>query len=220
MFLKTGELKKMMKAALKSSGLYVGNINGSYLVSASTWGLNTDLEFASNKFKAALTELIGDIPGPEEYYRYWLQDGEVQQETASPQVDLYELWKDAKDYAAYVPITITDWPHPFIVLQLHSDLSYRLADESLTANVISSKELDATVESMPGQPSYGRGVLYWKNDTTIYWVYTTEPGERAREALFPSMAALDFFQKDWRLKEAEEREEEIAEADPDEGLPY
>ncbi|WP_349947312.1 hypothetical protein ABFV83_02165 [Lacrimispora sp. BS-2] len=217
MFLKTGELKKMMKAALKSGGLYVGNINGGYLVHAGTWGLCTDILYASNKFKAALMELIGDIPESGEYYRYYHQNGEVTQDAETDYPNAYEMWKEAKDYAAYVPINLCSWPHAFIVLQVHSDLSYKVADKSLTADVISSKELETTVEGMPGRPNYNYGILYWKNDTTIYWVHTTEAGEKAREVLFPSMEKLDFFQTDWRLREDNEPDQE---ADFEEELPY
>lgn len=217
MFLKTGELKKNMKAALKSGGLYVGNINGRYLVHASTWGLSTEILYASNKFKAALMELIGDIPEPGEYYKYTLQDGEVLQDVELAYPDVYEAWKEAKDYATHVPIYLSFWPHTYIVLQVHSDLSYKVADKLLTLDLIGSKELDTTVESMPERPSYGDGILYYKNDTTIYWVHTTEPGERAREVLFPSMGKLDFFQTDWRLREDNELDQE---ADFEEELLY
>jgi hypothetical protein len=87
----------------------------------------------------------------------------------------------------------------------------------MTADVISSKELDTTVESMPGRPNYNSGILYWKNDTTIYWVHTTEAGEKAKDILFPSMGKLDFFQTDWRLRDDNEPAEE---ADFEEELPY
>lgn len=217
MFLKTGELKKMMKAALKSGGLYVGNMNGRYLVHANTWGLNTEILYASNKFKAALMELIGDIPEHGEYYRYYHQNGEVTQDSEMSYPDAYEMWREAKDYATYVPLNYCVWPHTFIVLQVHSDLSYKIADKFMTADVISSKELDTTVESMPGRPNYNHGILYWKNDTTIYWVHITEAGEKAKDILFPSMGKLDFFQTDWRLREDNEPDEE---ADFEEELPY
>lgn len=217
MFLKTGELKKNMKSALKSGGLYVGNIDGRYLVHANTWGLSTEILYASNKFKAALMELIGDIPESGEYYKYSQQDGEVVQDSQSDCPDVYWLWKEAKDYATYAPLNYCVWPHTFIVLQIHSDLSFKVADKSMTADVISSKELDTTVESMPGRPNYSHGILYWKNDTTIYWVHTTESGEKARDVLFPSMEKLDFFQTDWRLREDNEPDQE---ADFGEELPY
>lgn len=217
MFLKTGELKKIMKAALKSGGLYVGNMNGRYLVHANTWGLSTDILYASNKFKAALMELIGDIPESGEYYKYALQNGEVLQDAEVSYPDVYEAWKEAKDYATHAPIYLCSWPHTYIVLQVHSDLSYKAADKFLVADMIGSKELDTTVESMPERPSYSDGILYYKNDTTIYWVHTTEPGERAREVLFPSMGKLDFFQTDWRLREGNEPDQK---ADFEEELPY
>jgi hypothetical protein len=217
MFLKTGELKKNMKSALKSGGLYVGNMNGRYLVHASTWGLSTEILYASNKFKAALMELIGDIPEPGEYYKYSQQDGEVVQDSQTDYPDIYYLWKEAKDYATYVPLNYCVWPHTFIVLQIHSDLSYKVADKGMTADVISSKELDTKVESMPGRPNYNSGILYWKNDTTIYWVHTTELGEKARDVIFPTMEKLDFFQTDWRLREDNEPDQE---ADFEEELPY
>lgn len=193
-----------MKAALKSGGLYVGNANESYLVHADTWGLNTEILYASNKFKAALMELIGDIPEPGEYYKCTLQGGEVLRDAELTYPDVYGKWKEAKDYATHVPMYLCSWPHTYIVLQVHSDLGYKVANKLLTADLIGSKELDTTVESMPERPSYGNGILYYKNDTTIYWVHTTEPGERAKEALFPSMEKLDFFQRDWLLRKDDE----------------
>ena len=161
MFLKTAELKKMMKSALKSAGLYVGNIAGNYLVYGSTWGLSTDTEYASNKFKAALTELIGDIPEPGECYRYYIQGKQVAQDTCMNYPDIYEAWKAAKDYAAGLPINYISWPHEFTVYQIHSNKSYVIAPRCLTKDVISQKELDNSVESMPGRPSYMQNTLYW-----------------------------------------------------------
>lgn len=216
MFLKTAELKKMMRSALKSAGLYVGNIAGNYLVYGSTWGLSTDTEYASNKFKAALTELIGDIPEPGECYRYYIQGKQVAQDTCVNYPDIYEACKAAKDYAAGLPINYISWPHEFTVYQIHSNKSYVIAPRCLTKDVISQKELDNSVESMPSRPSYMPNTLYWKNDTTIYWVTTVEQGERVRDVLFPALEELDFFNNDW-LPKKEEREMQAA---PEEEIPY
>lgn len=59
MFLKTGELKKIMKAGLKQGGLTVANANERYLVHSGCWGACVEHPYASNKFKAAIMELIG-----------------------------------------------------------------------------------------------------------------------------------------------------------------
>lgn len=223
MFLKTAELKKMMKSALKSAGLFVGNIRGNYLVYGITWGLSTDAEYASNKFKAALTELIGDIPEPGECYRYYMQEKQVAQDTCVDYPDVHEAWKAAKDYAVGTPLNFVSWPHEFNVYQIHSNGKYVIVPRSQVSDVISMKELDNTVEAMPGRPSYLPCTLYWKNDTTIYWVATVETGERARNALFPALSGLDFFREDWLPKEDGEGTdsgETGKESLDDEELPY
>lgn len=184
--MKTAELKKMMKSALKGAGLYVGNIAGNYLVYGSTWGLSTDTEYASNKFKAALTELIGDIPESGECYRYYMQEKQVAQDSCVDYPDIHEAWKAAKDYAVRSPLNFVSWPHEFNAYQIHSNGQYVIVPRSQASDVISMKELDNTVESMPGRASFMTDTLYWKNDTTIYWVTTVEQGERARDALFPA----------------------------------
>ena len=75
MFLKISELKKALKSALKMSGLTVGNTDGCYVVAAADWGLYVSQEYASNKFKAAIMELVGDLPEPEECLHYTI--GEI-----------------------------------------------------------------------------------------------------------------------------------------------
>ena len=65
-------------------------------------------------------------------------------------------------------------------------------------------------------------VLYFKNETTIYWVHTESLGTKAREVLFPHMRGISFFEDDWieenvdQEEELTDLEEEVAE-DP---LPY
>lgn len=223
MFLKTAELKKMMKSELKGAGLHVGNIMGAYLVYGSTWGLSTDTEYASNRFKAALTELIGDIPEPGECYRYYMQEKQVAQDGCVDYPDVYEAWKAAKDHAVGTPLNLVSWPHEFNLYQIHSNGQYVIVPRSQVSDVISMKELDGTVESMPGRPSYMSPTLYWKNDTTIYWVMTVEQGERVRDVLLPALSGLDFFREDWLPKEDEEGTdsgEAGKESLDDEELPY
>ena len=220
MFLKTAELKKMMKSELKGAGLHVGNIMGAYLVYGSTWGLSTDTEYASNRFKAALTELIGDIPEPGECYRYYMQEKQVAQDGCVDYPDIYEAWKAAKDHAVGTPLNLVSWPHEFNLYQIHSNGQYVIVPRSQVSDVISMKELDGTVESMPGRPSYMSPTLYWKNDTTIYWVMTVEQGERVRDVLLPALSGLDFFRNDWIPEEDAAPEGMEGKSMDDEELPY
>ncbi len=215
MFLKTAQIKKMMKAALKGAGLYVGNTRGSYMVWAAGWGLETDAEFASNKFKAAVTELIGDIPMPEETCRFYMENGDVVIESAEYPGSAYAAWRAAKDFAVSTPLVLRSWPHEFAIYQVHSNHEYLTLRRSRTHEVISSKELDTKIEGMPGNPNCIGSRLYWKNDTTIYWVDAEQLAEKVREIILPCLSGLDFFQGDWLLEAGHDERDES-----DNELPY
>lgn len=199
MFLKTGEMKKIMKNSLKRYGLIVGNVDGHYLVYSDNWGVYVEHAFATNKFKAAIMELIGDLPEPCECYHYTIgDDKEIQQQGIVDFPNPYALWKTAKDFGTLAPMFLVAWPHEFIVYQRKSDLKFIVAPRELTAAAISPSELDTTCEHMPGRPSilYG-SILYFKNESTIYWVHTESPGTRALEVLFPHLEGISFFESDW-----------------------
>ena len=81
MFLKISEFKKAMKSALKTTGgLYVGNLDDHYLVYTSFWGVYVESTYATNKFKAAIMELIGDMPDEETCYKYYIEDKKLNME--------------------------------------------------------------------------------------------------------------------------------------------
>ena len=152
MFLKTGEIKKILKASLKKHGLVIGCVNRHYLVYSDNWGVYVRGIYASNKFKAALMELIGDLPEPEECYFY-----EIEAESKQPvgrtelnYIDPFERWKQAKDYAVQTPLYLGAWPHEYAIFQVHSDLSYLTVPRTLTG-AISVSELE-NGEEMPGRP--------------------------------------------------------------------
>lgn len=226
MFLKTGELKKIMKASLKKHGLIVGNVNDRYLVYSDNWGVYVEHAFATNKFKAAIMELIGDLPEPGECYHYTIgSDKELVQERAWDFPEPYELWKAAKDFGAIAPMYLVAWPHEYVVYQRKKDLKFIVAQRALTTAVISPSELDQTSESMPGRPSILDGqVLYYKNESTIYWVHTESPGHKAMEVLFPHMEGISFFKDDWIADDSTADEgglkADITDGASDEPLPY
>lgn len=227
MFLKTGEVKKIMKSSLKKYGLIVGNVDGHYLVYSDNWGIYVEHPYATNKFKAAIMELIGDLPEPYECYIYTIgSDKELVQESVLDYPDPYEKWKKAKNFAVITPLLLYSWPHEYIVCQDRKRLQFLIADRALTMAAISPSELDTSSESMPDRPSLLDGcVLYFKNESTIYWVHTESAGTRAREVLFPHLRGINFFEDDWMEKETPEQG--LAEGgagetgdDADEQLPY
>ena len=169
-------------------------------------------------------ELIGDLPEAGECYLFKINpDGDTEPETVFDYPDPYEQWKAAKDFAVVAPVMLFAWPHEYIVCQKHSDLRFVVADRYLSDRVISRSELDATVEAMPTRPSFLAGVLYWKNETTIYWVHTESPGNKALEVLFPHLAGISFFEDDWIAENTDPEDEEPIdrkEAAVEDPLPY
>lgn len=227
MFLKTGEMKKIMKASLKRHGLIVGNVNDHYLVYSDNWGVYVEHTYSTNKFKAAIMELIGDLPEPGECYFYEItNEKEIGQKTELDYPDPFELWREAKDFAVIAPMFLVSWPHEYMVMQTKQALRFIVADRALTNNVISGSELDRASESMPGHPSFKDGVLYFKNESTIYWVHTELPGHKALEVLFPSMENINFFEDDWIKKAASDTfsssraEDDDHEETTEDELPY
>ena len=220
MFTKSGELKKIMKASLKSCGLIVGNIQEHYLVCSDRWGLYVEQAFATNKFKAAIMELIGDLPERGECYRYTVgEKKEIRIEPVTDRPDPYGEWKRAKDCAVHTPMILFAFPHEYILCQKMDDLSFLAVRRDLTSAVISASELDKKTEHMPGRPSIlGSSVLYYKNETMIYWVEADPVGEKVEGVIFPHLEGISFFERDWLArKETEETNEKEA---ADEPLPY
>ena len=208
-----------MKNSLKTFGLIVGNVEDHYLVYSDDWGVYVEQPYATNKFKAALMELIGDLPDPYECYHYTVREkGEVLADRVTYWPDPYEQWKRAKDCAVHTPVALSIWPRKYCIVQRKSNLGFMAVRENLIA-AISVRELDETVEHMPDRPSVLDGVvLYYKNETMIYWVHTEPAGQKAEDVLFPHLRGISFFENDWLEKEV--RREMKKEGPADEPLPY
>ena len=69
MIFKTSVLKNMMKTAYKGNGLYAANINGKIILGGAWWFISIEESVFPNKAKAALVELIGEIPAAGESFR-------------------------------------------------------------------------------------------------------------------------------------------------------
>lgn len=196
MFLKTAEIKKEMTAALKSSGLVVGMLDGRYYVRGRNWGLFAERGSVSNKFKGAVTELVGRLPEPGEINKYMRCKEGIQTEMYEPMINPYNAWLGAKEAVRQTPVLLGVFPHVYAIFQRVGTLELMAVRQTLI-NTISGKELEKE-ETMPGQPSMSYGTLYWHNETTIYWAETERMAEKVRDVLFPALMHVDFSADDWR----------------------
>lgn len=220
MFLKISEFKKIMKSALKTSGgLIIGNVEGHFLVYTSLWGVWVESVYATSKFKAAIVELIGDMPEEETCYRYHLEEKILKMEYQASYEDPYEKWKEAKDFACEVPLVFYSSPHELAVYQRNSDKSYMTVLHPYTAGMISPAELELGMEHMPGRPSVSPSgsTLYFKSETMIYWISIVKVPKKAEGTIFRYLNGLDFFEEDWLPKGGDM---EVENDEAEETLPY
>lgn len=201
MFLNITELKKLLKGAYKGSGLIVGNLeNGMVIMNASgTWGIRVEEEFVPNKLKAALIELIGDLPAAEEVYNY--QPDSIQAEADLGRFDFREKWREAKDFVADTPFILRSGWNEFSLMQVHSSMELCAISRVFT-DMISTKDLDHKNESLPGRPNFAGGILYWKNDTMIYWAGISRLYEDLEEKVLPNLGFLNCFESGIKLRES------------------
>lgn len=203
MFLNITEFKKFLKVAYKGSGLIVGVLDGNLILTNSgrIWGVQVDGDYIPNKLKAALVELIGDLPEEGEVLNY-TQDG-AQTEMDLGDFDFYDMWMRAQDFAAKSPIVLKNDYGEYVLMQVHSTMEMRPLYRDFL-DIISAKDLEHAVEEMPVRPSFRNGVLYWKNDTTIYWAGTSKIQDVYENEVLPRLEFLDCFGNEIKVRETEQ----------------
>lgn len=199
MFLSTKELKKAMKDSLKGAGLSVGQNNGNYYVFTDYWGLQTSVESAPNKFKAALVELIGDISEDGVCKHYMMENKHAQEDEVTTLFpDPCGACRSEKDFAVAAPVVVFGFPHEYQLFQRKSDLKIFAFDRRFTTDMISEKELDLAIENMPSLPKIkdagGACVLYFKNETTTYFIYSVEVGNKLKDGVLSHLEQINFFE--------------------------
>ena len=203
MFLNITEFKKFLKTAYKGSGLIVGVLDGNLILTNSSriWGVQVDGDYIPNKLKAALVELIGDLPEEGEVLNY-TKDA-AQAEMNLGEFDFYHMWMRAGDYAAKSPIVLKNDYEEYVLMQVHSTMEMRPLYRDLL-DIISAKDLEHAVEDMPVRPSFRNGVLYWKNDTTIYWACTSKIQDVYENEVLPRLEFLDCFGTEIKVRRTEQ----------------
>ena len=180
---------------MKSSGLIVGNTGEWFLVYTEKWGVTTELQYLSNKFKAAVIELIGDLPEKGETYLYNIDEHGLKQTPDLDPVDPYDEWMAAKDVAVKTGVNLRLFSHEYAFYQVKQTHACIAIERRYVEPMISPSDLDKIAgELMPPNPSVRNGtVLYFKNDMMIYWVAAVPMPEKTRNEFLPLLESLDFF---------------------------
>lgn len=201
MFLNIVQLKKLLQNTYKTTGLFVGRLEGRLIVCDGHFGFSLEENFIPNKLKGALAELIGDLPEEGTIYKY---TKEFQQaEMDFDRFDFYQQWKEAKDCAIVTPVIYHEWLSDYALYQIRSTGGLGAINRIYT-DLISDKYLDSS-EDMPGRPScHGRGgILYWKNDIMIYFAAGIVMKENTNNFLLPQLEKIQFTEKEMMAADQE-----------------
>lgn len=95
MFTNKSTFKKLAKNAYKAGNLFIGLTEDMYIISSNYWRMEVRQMFLDKQHKAALVELVGDLPEPGTIYRY--VDGEQAERIEDkPVCSLAKTWHNMK----------------------------------------------------------------------------------------------------------------------------
>lgn len=117
MFLNIAKFKKLLKEAYEGKGLRVGRPGASwYCIQGAYWSMEVPVDYMKKEAKAALVELIGDLPAAGQGFTYMKK-----METQSTMADTLwtDLWREAETGrpAEITRITVTTDGGPKTLIQ-------------------------------------------------------------------------------------------------------
>lgn len=163
MFIRTNLFKKLLKEAYKGSGIRIGHENDKFYINGGYWGILVHEERFPKKEKAAVVELIGDLPENE-----FFQINKDEKQMLLPDRDWMELFRqEPLGYLEETKILVQEQlgvrsrlfreNGEFIPL---NQALYDMIDDSMKTNedsdVIGPYRVDGSASA-----------LFWKNNTSI-----------------------------------------------------
>lgn len=166
MFINTNIFKKMLKQAYKTGGFVIGNDSGYIFIEGGSWIIRVEEEFITNKIKAAVIELAGEIPAQGEVFK--CHKKEANQYT----IPWNECWDTDKAFNE----SDTEFEDTRVILEIYSVPCRVLQDKKTNHciamsdqyfNLIDENSIDVEVDTWPLGPKALNGeghMIFWKND--------------------------------------------------------
>ena len=168
MFINNAELKKQLKSAWKRNDLVISKDGNYYHVKFGWASLQVDANAITNKAKAMLVELVGDIADEPMLYG----------ESCAPQLhldtfeDLINKYAGSSHLCEGTMVMLNHGGNLNMVMQDSELNKYLLAKEYI--DLLSLKEVDKeSGESDPGLPVYEEGYFVWINNVMALRVPAT-----------------------------------------------
>ncbi len=172
MFIKTNIFKRLLKEAYKGSGLVVGFTEEErYYIAGSYWCLMVYERYFTNKEKAAVIELIGNLPKRNEYIR--VREDEIQS-MLPDETFIRVMDEEPLELLEETPILIEE-AYGVISRMLSTGKSLIPINEALYAMVDEGEktEDDLDIEGPYRVPELHHAV-FWENNTSTLMLNTRQ----------------------------------------------
>lgn len=183
MFINTTKFKKMITDAWKHHHFIVGVTEEKYFFSDGTWIISVYNDMLPNKEKAAVIELIGELPEPEQI----MKTGKDMPAQYMIPDDVWDIEKtfDKCQYCMTVTRSIyQDTLNRYRVIQNRQDQKcFFINDYFIDLFDRGSWTDDDNEPQGPKTLNNSPGTLYWKNNTMAFAVYPIKVWEDNEELL-------------------------------------
>lgn len=169
MFISTQGFKKLVKAAYNMGGLTVGASEEEYLLQGDTWVMRIGKEFLPNKEKAAVVELVGELPATGEVFKAVKKQPIQYLVKGNPVWDIGSQFLEAEEgFNVTKAIFETDEYMVRVLQNKQNNLCIPIS-EAFTG-IINVDAIDKENEEMPEGPvrRAGGDIMYWKNNAMVF----------------------------------------------------
>lgn len=194
MFLKQSIFKRLLKEAYKGAGLTVGRqrdedaTRPGYHLSGGYWIVWLDVETIPKEAKAAIIELVGDLPEPGEVFRA-MKDAGNQYEIEQKEIfNLPEAWKNAKVNYKITNSILQQGDKLARILQTQEGPNHITAINEVFVGLVDPEACDYdNGETFPDGP---RAIcaeapfVYWGNNVCYLMAGIRKPMENTRQEEF------------------------------------
>lgn len=178
MFVNSGKLKKLMKEAWKTSGLYVGRDGDLVSIRGPYWQIDVHKELLKKADLAAIVELAGELPQPGEAVTAW--KGTENAETEYEKSIIQAIFTEEKMTRFFITRASYGCGKAARVLQQPETQKCVLLNEDIL-ELVDKHCIDKERENYPEgplSPDEKGSVMAWTNGMMKLYAYTVIPAAR------------------------------------------
>ena len=162
MFINASAFKKLIKESWSKEGLTMGATEDEIFLAGGSWVIRTFKSEMTNKIKAAIVELTGELPAAGEVFTCYKKEATQYEVAENEYWNICERFNDAK-----IPLQITKVKYQRVkelrVLQKKSLASILINEKFMNLIDLSAREEMEDLPVGPVTTETKSGLVYWKN---------------------------------------------------------